>query len=215
MNNVGDRPGSFRDNLKAVLHEKRLSHQAAAELTGYSRQSISFWVEGRHEPSIKDIPGIAAALGVPAERLLIGPRSQRVVDRGLIVGAVHPHVVREIDEDLQTHLIEVGSRLKMFRDALEIDLAECCEALNVLPEVWLLWERGEGIGDPLILVEFCNRYGCTMDWIERGEIGSLADKTRTAMRKLDQRTPEDLARARRRRHNDRSASALHSFAAAG
>jgi transcriptional regulator with XRE-family HTH domain len=216
-NGLSSRPGSFGDNLEAVLLEKRLSHQAAARLVGVSRQTISFWVAKKHAPAQDDVPAIAERLGVPPHRLLIGgaaPKQPRFPLAAFLVGGVHREISLTIDDELQAYLIELGSRLSMFRDGADLTVEECCDLLRVSPAIWAMWEQGAAWPDPLVLNAFCEAYGCSLDWLCRGDLGSLQDKTRTAVRKLDQRLPEILASRRRRKHMDR-ASLFGPLAATG
>ena len=54
----------FAQQLKKAMLEKNINQQALAEKTGVIQQQISFWITGRHKPTLASVKKIADALGV-------------------------------------------------------------------------------------------------------------------------------------------------------
>jgi transcriptional regulator with XRE-family HTH domain len=63
----------FPERLKALLGEREISHRGLARKLGVSKQSVTNWTQGRNEPSLKHLRGIADQLNLPLGELLEGP----------------------------------------------------------------------------------------------------------------------------------------------
>lgn len=46
---------------------------------------------------------------------------------------------------------------------------------------WRLWEEGEYLANPEVMIEFCERTGATMDWIYRGILAGVDEDLKAAM----------------------------------
>lgn len=60
----------FADQLKKYMLENDVNQQALAEKIGVIQQQISFWITGRHTPTLASIKKIAVALKVPYTHFL-------------------------------------------------------------------------------------------------------------------------------------------------
>ncbi|HET7444156.1 MAG TPA: helix-turn-helix transcriptional regulator [Solirubrobacterales bacterium] len=61
---------AFASRLNAAIKRRELSHRQLAEQTGTSKQSVTNWTQGRHEPGLPQVRQLAAALGVSVAYLV-------------------------------------------------------------------------------------------------------------------------------------------------
>lgn len=79
------------------------------------------------------------------------------------------------------HKIEVGRRLRIAIEALEISQADVARELSVTPSKLGNWLRGENYPDEWFISRFCDRYGITTDWIYRGVVSESASGRASAL----------------------------------
>lgn len=60
----------FSNNLAALLYEKNLTQDYLSELTGYSKGTISKWINGTQAPTVFAIINLSYALGENIEDLV-------------------------------------------------------------------------------------------------------------------------------------------------
>lgn len=65
----------FPERLKMLLSERGISHRGLAQRIGVSQNSVTNWTQGRNEPSLKHLRGIAQQLGISLGELLEGETS--------------------------------------------------------------------------------------------------------------------------------------------
>jgi len=71
----------FPERLKAILADRRVSQRHLAYELGVSKQTVTNWMQGHNEPSLRNLCGIAHLLGVAPGELLGAvddPASDRV-----------------------------------------------------------------------------------------------------------------------------------------
>lgn len=68
--------------IAALRKEKHMTQRAVAAALQVSEKTISKWETGRGCPDVSLLPGLAAVLGVPADRLLSGELSPNEKDGG-------------------------------------------------------------------------------------------------------------------------------------
>ncbi|MBQ3835229.1 MAG: helix-turn-helix transcriptional regulator [Elusimicrobia bacterium] len=68
------------DQLKKYMIEKGISQQDLAKKIGVIQQQISFWITGRHAPTLASIKKIADALRIPYENFLEAPKNSSDLD---------------------------------------------------------------------------------------------------------------------------------------
>lgn len=59
----------FAKNLKKIMQEKSVTISQLARVTGFSKGSVSAWVNGQYEPTPERMAAIAGALGVDVAEL--------------------------------------------------------------------------------------------------------------------------------------------------
>lgn len=72
------------------------------------------------------------------------------------------------------HQEQTCSRLEMAIQAIGASQAEICRDFGVSPSRLGNWLAGRHYPSPFFLARFCDRYGITMDWIYRGQLGGVA-----------------------------------------
>lgn len=78
-------------------------------------------------------------------------------------------------------LRRVGDRLRMVRELLGLDQTACAEAVAQLPSTWSRWESGQRTPDTVLLASWCDKVGCSLDFIYRGRIGGTLDPNLAAL----------------------------------
>lgn len=61
---------ALKDTISALRHEQGITQEQLAERLSVTRQAVSRWENGDTSPDIETLKLIAAALGVPVERVL-------------------------------------------------------------------------------------------------------------------------------------------------
>lgn len=92
--------------------------------------------------------------------------------------------------------IEVGCRLRMAIEALNLSYAQVARELDESPSKLGNWMRGTNFPDPWFVRRFCDRYGVTTDWLYRGQVPGVASDVAAALwRALEasQAAPKALA----------------------
>ena len=64
-------------------------------------------------------------------------------------------------------------RIRAVRVALNLRPIEVCRAIGVSKTQYSQWESGKNWPDSADAIRFCERYGVSMDWIYRGQAGTL------------------------------------------
>jgi len=67
----------------------------------------------------------------------------------------------------------VGIRLAASRSALGLTQEKIAEEIGVGQSTWANWEGGTRLADPIAMIRFCDAYNMTMDWLYRGQRGTL------------------------------------------
>lgn len=67
----------------------------------------------------------------------------------------------------------VGNRLQMTRLALGKSQADLARVLLISPQRWNNYERGARPIDIEFAIRLCERFGLTLDWLYRGQMGGL------------------------------------------
>lgn len=63
---------------------------------------------------------------------------------------------------------EVGDRLKKVRELIDPNRTRIAEEFGTSHTTWSHWERGNAFPDEVVMIEFCNKYDVSMDFIYRG-----------------------------------------------
>jgi transcriptional regulator with XRE-family HTH domain len=61
---------AFASRLNAAMKRRDVSHRRLAEEAGTSKQSVTNWTQGRHEPGLPQVRRLSAALGVSVAYLV-------------------------------------------------------------------------------------------------------------------------------------------------
>ena len=69
--------------------------------------------------------------------------------------------------------IEVGKRLKILREALNMSQVALCRATGIGDQVWNNAETGDNLLTVPNAVKLCRVTGVTMDWIYLGQVTAL------------------------------------------
>jgi transcriptional regulator with XRE-family HTH domain len=60
----------FPERLKALLEDRHISQRRLADELGVSKQTVTNWMQGHNEPSLRNLCGIARLLGIAPGELL-------------------------------------------------------------------------------------------------------------------------------------------------
>lgn len=112
----------------------------------------------------------ASYLGMPPAYAVIlhSVKPQNVCIAEKTARAENPAVSNSI------HKAEVGRRLRVAIEAIDVTQAEVCREMGVSPSKLGNWLRGENYPDQWFITRFCDRYGITTDWIYRGVVSGAA-----------------------------------------
>jgi len=67
-----------------------------------------------------------------------------------------------------------GIRLRAFRESLDdLEQKVAASTSGVAQNTWNQWENGKRPADAFAMARFCNHYGCSMDWIYRGNMAAI------------------------------------------
>jgi transcriptional regulator with XRE-family HTH domain len=80
---------AFADRLNAAIKRRQVSHRQLAKAVQTSKQSVTNWTQGRHEPSLRYLRRLSSVLDVPVARLIAGETS-----------SCSDHDIVEVVEDL-------------------------------------------------------------------------------------------------------------------
>lgn len=70
-------------------------------------------------------------------------------------------------------MLDVGQRLKWVREIVEPNQAECARIMSTEQSTWNKYEAGTRKQDPYKMVEFCNRFRVTLDYLYRGVLAGV------------------------------------------
>jgi transcriptional regulator with XRE-family HTH domain len=91
-------------------------------------------------------------------------------------------MVRRAEAELDP--VPVGRRLRLTRQALRMTQRDFSAAAGIAANTYGQYETGTRLISPARAVELCDRYGLTLDWIYRGELGNLPYKLAAAIKAL-------------------------------
>lgn len=72
----------------------------------------------------------------------------------------------------------LARRLKMTREALDLDPVDVRKRLKVTASAWSMYESGERRITVRVAIRFCEEYGLTLDWIYRADPARLPNDIR-------------------------------------
>jgi transcriptional regulator with XRE-family HTH domain len=72
--------------------------------------------------------------------------------------------------DAATHKVQVGQRLRLAIEALNLKQVEVAAAFTVSPPKLGNWLRGDDYPNEWFIFRFCERYSVTTDWLYRGRV---------------------------------------------
>jgi transcriptional regulator with XRE-family HTH domain len=84
-----------------------------------------------------------------------------------------------------TSRAEVAARLKLTREALELDQAEMARMVGTTPQKWNNAETGDNFIGREDAIRLCRATGVTMDWIFRGVRVGLPAKVLEGIAKVE------------------------------
>lgn len=73
----------------------------------------------------------------------------------------------------------IAGRLKLLREALDLNQAELCRRTGLAPNRWNQYETGERPITVAAAAILCEAFGVTLDWIYRGDRSGLPDRILT------------------------------------
>ena len=74
--------------------------------------------------------------------------------------------------DAASSAVEIGKRLKLMREALQMSQTALCRLAGISPQAWNNAETGDNLLTVPNAVKLCRVTGVTLDWIYRGQITS-------------------------------------------
>lgn len=84
---------------------------------------------------------------------------------------------------------DVGARLRLAIEALDLSFAEVARELDESPSKLGNWMRGTNFPDPWFVRRFCDRYGLTTDWLYRGQVSGVASDVAAALWRAKEASP--------------------------
>jgi transcriptional regulator with XRE-family HTH domain len=69
--------------------------------------------------------------------------------------------------------VMVGGRLRSMRKMLGLKSAQMCDILGIARNTYSQWESGVNLPDVRAMVDLCDRFGVTLDYIYRGDKSGL------------------------------------------
>lgn len=67
----------------------------------------------------------------------------------------------------------MSERLKWVREIVEPNQSECARLMGIVASTWNKYEAGTRTPDIFVLIEFCNRFRCSLDFLYRGLLDGL------------------------------------------
>lgn len=84
-------------------------------------------------------------------------------------------------EERSKMLREIGGRLRLFRKVKGLTQKEMARVINSVSTTWSNYEDGKRPISTLDLLEICDRFGVTTEWILRGRTDMLSDDMRAQL----------------------------------
>lgn len=81
---------------------------------------------------------------------------------------------------------EVGSRLRLAREALRMTQAEFAKQADIAANAYNQFEQGRRMLPPASAIAICDAHGLTTDWLYRGDPGNLPYKLGNAIKALQE-----------------------------
>ncbi|CAA7621116.1 helix-turn-helix domain-containing protein [Magnetospirillum sp. UT-4] len=94
------------------------------------------------------------------------------------------------DMDKPDAMRVIGQRLRATREALGLTQEQLALSIGVTRTAYTNWERGDRMPDPLAVVRLADRYGVTLDWIYRGQLGGMPHSLATKIEPLLSRSSQ-------------------------
>ncbi|GAN79813.1 helix-turn-helix domain-containing protein [Acidocella aminolytica] len=71
---------------------------------------------------------------------------------------------------------DIGQRIRQVRELAGITQLELSEILGTTQAKWSKYELGMNMPDPMSMIEFCAKFGVTLDYIYRGLVSSRCSR---------------------------------------
>lgn len=162
-----------------------MSVSKLANLVGVTSTAVHDWRRGR-SMSLEHLITVARVLGVNPSKLLdsrLHEESEMPRWPGPLSTETCLWLLRQIYPDFEATLRGYSARLTATRQALGLSQTECCEAVKLTgedgtPDIeqWNKWEEGTMWPNLTSIMDFCDRYGVTLDWLIAGRLIRIMDE---------------------------------------
>lgn len=105
-------------------------------------------------------------------------------------------------EERDKMLKEIGSRLRLLRKVKGCTQKEMAGVINAVPTTWSNYEDGKRPISTLDLLEVCDRFGITTEWILRGRTDMLGDELRAQLAGAAMPSKPKRGRPQKKRPNE-------------